>query len=441
MLNTAKDNLHIIAVPRRFVHEDWGGVETYVLETGKRINATGHHCEVMCPSILTRNLQEDVGGLSVTRTPYFYPYWGLSDSARLQMDKVGGNLFSFSLMRALLKVPSVDLFHLHTGNRVGGIVRVVARRRRIPYVITVHGGFFDLPERELQAMMAPTKGAFEWGKVLGWWVGSRRVFEDAAAILCIGRKEQEAMSSRFPGKRVEYMPNGVDVKRFSQGDGRRFREAYGISEKARLLVTIARIAPPKNQMLLVKALPELRRKDPTIHVAFVGSVNDRNYHSELSRAAVDLGVADAVTIVPGLQPEDPLLADAYHAADVFVLPSLHEPFGIVVLEAWAAGRPVIASRVGGIPDFVDDGVNGLLFDPGDQEDFLRAYSSLTAQRAVLMVQSAHDTVTKYDWDVITQRLLSVYGEVLAQLRQRHEQGLLRPCVSCRQPSEQKRTLR
>ena len=406
--------LNIVAVPRRFVHDDWGGVETYVLDTARRIKAMGHELEIVCPSIFTDVREETIGGVRVTRTPYFYPYWGLSESSRLQMDKVGGNLFSFSLMRKLMRVPSLDLIHLHTGNRVGGIARTVARRRKIPYVITLHGGHFTIPPEELQTLTAPAKGAFDWGKVLGWWVGSRRVLDDAAAIFCISRDEHREVQARFPGKRVEYLPNGADVDRFSRGDGTRFRQTYGIPQSARLLVTVARIAPQKNQLLVVKVLPELRRKDPNIHVALVGSVNNQEYYNELIRCACECGVADALSIVPGLKPEDPLLVDAYHAADVFVLPSIHEPFGIVVLEAWAAGCPVIASRVGGIPDFVDDGGTGLLFEPNDRGSFIRAYESLTSECAQAISKAAREKVKQYAWDAITERLVAMYNIVDAE---------------------------
>jgi glycosyltransferase involved in cell wall biosynthesis len=404
--------INVLQIPRRFVHEDWGGVETYVLETGQRIQAMGHHVEVLCPAILTDKMKENIGGLQVTRTPYFYPYLGLSDSARMQLDKVGGNLFSFSFMRVMNWFQNIDIIHLHTGRRLGGIVRKAAKRQRIPYVITLHGGIYNVPYNEDQAMMAPTQGTFEWGKILGWWVGSRKVLDDAAAILCIGRKEQEEVLARYPDKRVEYMPNGVDVKRFAIGDGKRFRMAYNIPEKARLLITVARIAPPKNQMLLVKALPALLSKNPDVHVAFVGSINDTEYNSEILKTAESLGVSKAMTIVPGLQPEDQLLIDAYHAADVFVLPSVHEPFGIVVLEAWSAGRPVIASRVGGIPDFVDDGINGILFDPNSPNDFIRAYDSITIDRGLELVKAAKKKVVDYDWNTITERLVLLYKEVI-----------------------------
>ena len=406
-----RDNLHIVAVPRRFVNHDWGGVETYILETGQGINAMGHRLEVICPSIFSDVCEEEIGGIHVARTPYFYPYWNLSESSRLQMDKVGGNLFSYSLLRTLRKIPTIDLIHLHTGNRVGGIVRTVAKGRHIPYVVTLHGGHFTIPQEEFENLTRPAQSAYDWGKVLGWWVGAHRVLNDAAAVFCVSRKEQQAVRARFPEKRVEYLPNGVNVKKYEQGDGLRFRRAYGISDSARLLVTVARIAPQKNQLLLVRALPELRRRNPDVHVALVGSVNREDYYQQLIGYARDAGVADALTIVPGLMPEDPLLVDAYHAADVFVLPSIHEPFGIAILEAWAAGRPVIASRVGGIPDFLDDGVDGLLFEPDDVESFVRTYESLTPERSQSICQAASKKVGQYNWDEITRQLVVAYKTI------------------------------
>ena len=269
-------SLHIAAIARRFVRANWGGGGDIHSRYWTTPHGDGPSRRGAVSVDFTEVRRERVGGIDVTRTPYFYPYWGLSEAARLQLDAVGGNLFSFSLMRALMRVPSLDLIHLHTGKRLGGIGRVVARRRRIPYVITLHGGFYDLPAEELDVMMAPTKGAFEWGKTLGWCVGSRRVLDDAAAIFCIGQKEQREVQARFPGKRVEYLANGADVERFGRGDGMRFRLSKGIPERARLLVTVARIAPQKNQLLVVKALPRLRRRDPSVHVAFVGSVNNQS---------------------------------------------------------------------------------------------------------------------------------------------------------------------
>ena len=94
--------------------------------------------------------------------------------------------------------------------RTGGIGRYVARRRGIPYVVTLHGGVFDVPAEEAQSLTDPTRGTLEWGKVLGWWVGSRRVLDDAAAILCVGLEEQR--------RALEAASGAVSVSTMTTGD-------------------------------------------------------------------------------------------------------------------------------------------------------------------------------------------------------------------------------
>jgi len=199
--------MNIVQIPRRFVSSHWGGTETVILETCKRLLQRGHHTEIICPNALAhqdkaQQNKEVIGGVSISRVPYFYPYFGLSNESKQQLDRKGGNLFSFALMRALKKYPALDLIHLHTAKRPGGIGRYIAIKRKIPYVVSLHGGVFDVPDEEAETWTTPTEGTFEWGKILGWWVGSRRVLDDAAAILCVGEEEQRQTQQHFPNKRV-----------------------------------------------------------------------------------------------------------------------------------------------------------------------------------------------------------------------------------------------
>ena len=408
-----------VQVPRRFVTHSWGGTETVVLQTSKRLIERGHPTEILCPDALANNRSEVIDGVSVRRFSYFYPYFGLSAEAKKRLDEKGGNMFSFPLMRALKKEPGLDLIHLHTGNRIGGIGRFVAEKRGIPYVISLHGGLNDVPTEEAAAWTEPTRGAFEWGKLLGMWVGSRRIMQEAAAILCVGKAEQEITSKKYPNTNVLYLPNGVSSARFAEGDGAAFRSKYGLPQNARIVGSIGRIDPQKNQLFLINALPQLLQQDSKTHLLFVGHVTNPPYHEKLKAEITRLGLDKHVTIIPGLDAGGASLADAYHAIDVFVLPSIHEPFGIVILEAWAAGKPVIAARVGGIPSFVEDGINGLLYEPGNQEAFLQAMSRLVGSaelRQHLAVAGKDTAVTQYDWDVITGQLLKIYTEAIEKHR-------------------------
>ena len=254
--------MNIVQVPRRFVRSHWGGTETVILETCKRLLKMGHHTEIICPDALADKDKEVMGGVHISRVPYFYPYLGLSHEAKEQLDRKGGNLFSFALMRALGKYQGLDLIHLHTAKRPGGIGRYMAIKRNIPYVVSLHGGVFDVPDEEAETWTAPTQGTLEWGKILGWWVGSRRVLDDAAAILCVGEEERRQTQQRFPDKKVLHLANGVDPDSFLTGDKDGFRNAYHIPSDACVIVTVGRIDPQKNQIFAIDLLPELIKINP-----------------------------------------------------------------------------------------------------------------------------------------------------------------------------------
>jgi glycosyltransferase involved in cell wall biosynthesis len=165
--------MNVVQVARRFAVNDWGGTETVILETSKQLLRMGHRTEILC-TLATANVKSDnLEGVPVRRVPYFYPFFGLSEEAKRLLDRKGGSPFSFSLHRALMQYPDLDLIHLHTGTRLGAIGRYVAVKRRIPYVVSLHGAVFDVPPEEAATWTAPSKGVIEWGKILGWWVGSR----------------------------------------------------------------------------------------------------------------------------------------------------------------------------------------------------------------------------------------------------------------------------
>lgn len=409
--------MKIAQVPRRFVRSHWGGTETVILETCKRLLKMGHQTEIICPNALATSNQEVIEGVRVERTPYFYPYLGLSAEARALFDRKGGNLFSFSLLRALRKMPELDLIHLHTAKRVGGIGRHVAQKRRIPYIVSLHGGLFDVPAAEAQSWTAPAEGSYEWGKLLGWWVGSRRVLDDAAAIICVGEEERAQTQRHYPHKKVLHLPNGVDPERFAKGDGDAFRSQHGIPHNAFVVLTVGRIDPQKNQLLLLNALPQLSSIHSAVHGLIIGPVTNQPYHEKLLAEIKDQGIADRITLIAGLDASSQALVDAYHAADVFLLPSIHEPFGIVILEAWAAGLPVVASKVGGVPSFVVSGEDALLFDVQDAKGLLDAFQTLveTPEVGARIARNGWQKArNEYSWDRVTERLVQIYEEAIGE---------------------------
>ena len=322
-------------------------------------------------------------------------------------------MFSFSLLHELYRYPDLDLIHLHTGKRLGAIGAYVAAKRKLPYVISLHGGVYDVPAAEAQTWTAPTKGTFEWGKALGWWTGARRVLDNASAILCVGQNEQAEVQSRFPRKNVIHLPNGVDAQRFASGDGAGFRARHSIPASAFVIVVVGRIDPQKNQLLALRILAEMRRGGLHAHLVLIGPVTNADYDATLNREIEAGGLTEFVTLSRGLRSHDPELVNAYHAASLFLLPSIHEPFGIVILEAWAAGLPVVASRVGGVPSFVINGEDGALFPPDDLDaacSLVRHLAANPEARLRLANTGQKKARQEFGWDRISKRVEGIYEE-------------------------------
>jgi glycosyltransferase involved in cell wall biosynthesis len=205
------------------------------------------------------------------------------------------------------------------------------------------------------------------------------------------------------------------VKRFTDADGALFRQTYGIGFEEKIVLCVSRIDRQKNQMALVRAFADFALTRPDYRLVLIGGIAVESYREELQQEITRLGLAGKITFIEGLRADDPLLPSAYKASEMFVLPSWYEPFGIVVLEAWAAGIPVIASRVGGIPGFASDGRNVLLNDPGDVNG-LKCRMEQLADDAGLreeLARNAFSAVAYYDWSRVVDQMRTVYAQVVS----------------------------
>jgi glycosyltransferase involved in cell wall biosynthesis len=407
--------MKILHVARRFTLAAWGGTETVVTALVREQRRHGDTASLLATSALDRPGPDEVLGVPLHRYAYTYGRWPLSTEARTALDQKGGNPLSPGLLLALLSEPGVDVFHCHSMQRLAGHVRWAARWRGIPYVVQLHGGGFKVPEGEVKGMLAPTRRTLDWGKVPSALLGTRRFLLDADLVLVLSAEEEAAAREQLPRVRVERLPNGVDPGRFSRGDGARARARWGIPEAAPLLLTVARVDPQKGQEFLPDVLAAL----PTAHAVAVGPTTVPGYDEKVLARARSLGVADRLHLVGGLAPEGSDLQDLYRGATLFLLPSLHEPFGIVVLEAWSAGLPVVATRVGGLGDLVEDGRDGLLVPPGDAPALAAAAGALLSDPGrgrALAVRGLEVVRSRYTWPAVADRLDGLYREIVERRR-------------------------
>ncbi len=183
---------------------------------------------------------------------------------------------------------------------------------------------------------------------------------------------RELLGRGLPAGRIALIPYGIDTRRFHVAPADpSFRLELGIPPDAVLIGTAGRLHPWKGHRYLLEAAPDVVRRHPKAHFLFVGDSafsEQSAFRQELRDLARRLGIEGRVTWA-GTRSDMPRVMQAL---DLFVFPSLREPFGIVLIEAQACGKPVVGTRVGGIPEAFRDGETGVLVEPADSAGLARA---------------------------------------------------------------------
>lgn len=408
----------ILNIPRRFALDDWGGTETVILETAKQLRRRGYEPEILTTRALSSSNKESISEIKIERFGYSYTRWGLTKRNRLLLDKRGGNMFSLGLFFRALFTKKPCVIHLHTLGRLGALMKLVANLRNIPYVISIHGGILDVPGEHMEELIAPTRNSFNWGKVFDWLLPTNKLIEQADAIICVGKAEQKKIQLKYPNTPVYFLPNGVNVEYFASGIRDRFQDSltergFQVSPNDKYILSVGSFYAQKNQTTLVRAFATLKSSiyaPQRVKLILIGKIYDHGYFSDLKKLIRLLDLEDSVIILNDLSVLSPTLIDAYKAADLFVLPSLYETFGVVVLEAWSAGIPVICGEVGGLTSFVQHDQNGIFCDVRNEKCLAKTIKELMRQpvKRENLVHEASQDVKNYDWQNISEKLSNIY---------------------------------
>jgi len=237
---------------------------------------------------------------------------------------------------------------------------------------------------------------------------------DAILASCPDEADQLVDLYGARADRVELVPPGVDHAFFAPGDRRGARQALGLGAHP-VLLFVGRIQPLKGVTVAIEALASLGHPDAVL--LCVGGPSGAEGAAELARAhaLVDrLGLGDRVRFVPP-QPHH-LLSTYYRAADVCVVPSRSESFGLVALEAAACGTPVVAAAVGGLRTLVEHGSTGFLVESRDPTDFAGAIDEVLGDRelAALLSKQAAVMARGYTWSTTAARLRRIYADLTAR---------------------------
>ena len=392
---------------------DAGGMNVYIVELSRRLAALGIDVEIftrattgavepvveMTPGVLVRHVTAG-------------PYEGLSK------EDLPGQLCAFTsgvLRTEAMHEPGYyDLIHSHywLSGQVGWLAK---ERWGVPLIHSMHTlGKVKNSALALGDDPEPTARL----------VGEDQVV-DAADRLIANTDQEAAELVRLYGAdpdRVTTVNPGVDLDRFRPGPREEARHRVGLPQDAAVLLFVGRIQPLKAPDVLLRAAAALIERDPALRsrliVAVVGgpSGSGLTEPTHLHRLARRLGISDVVRFVKPVHQDR--LADWYRAADVAVVPSYSESFGLVAIEAQACGTPVVAASVGGLATAIADGRSGTLVSGHDPEDYATAIGRLLGSPRLLASFGEHAVrhAARFGWAATAAKTAQVYARSMASLR-------------------------
>ncbi|MDX3612830.1 glycogen synthase [Streptomyces europaeiscabiei] len=302
-----------------------------------------------------------------------------------------------------------ELVHSHTwyANLAGHFGKLL---HGIPHVVTAHS------LEPLRPWKAEQLGG---GYALSSWA-ERTAVESADAVIAVSGAMRDDILDCYPAldpAKLHVVHNGIDTSLYRPDHGTDVLGRIGIDTGRPYVLFVGRITRQKGVPHLLRAVRDI---DPDVQVVLCAGAPDtpetdqefRDLFAELSRAR------EGLFWIPQMLPRPDVIQLLTHAA-VFVCPSVYEPLGIVNLEAMACGTAVVASRVGGIPEVVEDGVTGLLVsaEDGFEDRLARALDSVLAdpRAAARMGEAGRERVVReFGWDAVARRTVQLYEEVLKQ---------------------------
>lgn len=368
-----------------------GGFEVFLENVAERISQRTP-VYIITGKVAETPRYEDKGNVHITRTASLYALTDFSYSSYWYVLTA----LPFLFWKTLMKVKKEQRALMHANGFFSGLVcYFVSLVTGVPYVMTIQSADFTIyhPEARfvVRLQMAVERAIY----------GRARVCHAVSTDLCAHYKRQGIGACVM-------IPNGVETNVFKplkSEDRERVRDVFGLPQHKHVVVTTSRLEHKNGVQDLIVAVSKL----PDVYLAVVGNGSKR---AELEALAREHSVADRVLFLGQVLHER--VGELVASADVYARTPLSEGFGIVFLEAMAAQVPVVATPVGGIPDFLEDGVTGLFATAGDPESIAKTLSRALTDvelRGKLIENGSRLVSERYDWDQITSRL---EGEVYAR---------------------------
>jgi glycosyltransferase involved in cell wall biosynthesis len=360
----------------------WAGTESHMLDLVRGLRREGVDVSFICP--VPSPLAEKAGANRLKVIPL--PAGGLIDWAAIRT------------LRRLLRSGRIDILHAHNGRTalLSAIAVCLARR----------GHFIPA-----QHFLEPSHVSYRGAKAIFYRLAHHWVNGKASHLLASSGAIREAMLARgdAPAERITFNPVGIEAPDSRLLEPRaQVRQELGIDNDAPLLVCVARLEAEKDIDVLVEAMSHVVQAHPTAKCIVAG---EGSLKQQLLDQIHKSGLEDVVRLL-GFRSDVPSLIAA---SDLLVLPSRAEPFGLVLLEAMALCKPVVATRAGGPTEIVVEGETGMLVPPQEPEPLAQAISHLLANpRAAREMghRGSERFYDRYTTERMSKVVLDVYQQVL-----------------------------
>ena len=382
---------------------DGGGMNVYVRELAAALARAGVRCDVY-----TRAFDPDQPAIVDVEPGFSVHHVPAGPVAPVPKETLHGLVpeFTDAVLARMSQGHEADA--LHANYWLSGITgHTVKHELDLPLVCTFHT--LDRVKAEVDLADDSEHRSEEEARIIGC--------SDAVLASCDAEVAQLVRLYDADPSRVEIVPPGVDHAFFAPGQRRQARRGVALPEDGRMLLFVGRIQPLKGLEVAIGALAELTDRCPDSFLVVVGGPSGPEGEAEVDRMrklVADLGLTDRVRWVPP-QPHE-LLSTFYRAADVVVVPSRSESFGLVALEAAACGIPVVASSVGGLTSLVEDGRTGFLVEGRNPVDFAGALGDVLTDPVLAadLGRRAAIRAQDYTWSIAAERLRRLYGALTSR---------------------------
>ena len=400
MCNIAVVSVHTSPLARPGTR-DSGGMNVYIRELSREMARRAHTMDVF-----TRRVHPDTPEVTIIdeRTRVIQIDAGTAAASKVSLRRHLPDFREGVLAFQQREQRQYDLVHSHYWLS-GAVGQMLKAEWDVPHVIMFH----TLGEAKNRHHLSQREPQYRIE-------GERTLAQSADRVICASDGEREMLINVYgvAPNRIVTVPCGVDTGRFRPMGGAAVRRRLGIDAGAPIVLFVGRIEPLKGIDVLLRAAAQLEGR---FHLLVVGGdEKDSARKGELVALARQLGIERKVTFLDAVAHAD--LPLYYNAADICVVPSYYESFGLVAVEAMACGVPVVASRVGGLRETVRDGRTGYLVPWRCPEPFAERLDLLLSNEALRrsLGREGRTTAERFRWSDVAARVEDVYHELVSQYR-------------------------